>query len=329
MIEKKFVDDEQYGVLQKMSADLARAGRVKVETDAATFLETTGFGTATLNRTVDETLFHAAHVLASSSATYSNKMTGKLGYENLRTAIKTMKKMPNEAGAPIVAIPNMLVVPVDLEDTAKEILKTMKKPGSNENDINTIENIEILVEPYFSTTTGWFLLDTRLHQLNWFWRIRPFFDKEQDFDSLVYKWMGYMRYSFGASDWRGIIGSDGSGAADVTYFDMIKNISEKSTAIATSADTIADNTVKADPIAVAILGGNQTLVLEATLQLHALVFPASADQSIVWTSATPAVATISSTGLVTAVTAGTSVIRAASAEDATKYAEITITASVD
>ena len=40
LVERKFADDEMYGVIEKMPKDLARAGRYKVETDAAGLLNT-------------------------------------------------------------------------------------------------------------------------------------------------------------------------------------------------------------------------------------------------------------------------------------------------
>ena len=57
--------------------------------------------------------------------------------------------------------------------------------------------------------TAWFVMDSTRHELNFFWRVRPEFKREEDFDTLVAKYRGYMRYSYGYSDWRGIVGSKG------------------------------------------------------------------------------------------------------------------------
>jgi hypothetical protein len=40
--------------------------------------------------------------------------------------------------------------------------------------------------------------------LLWFDRIKPEFYKDSEFDTLVAKFAGYMRYSYGWSDWRWI-----------------------------------------------------------------------------------------------------------------------------
>ena len=60
--------------------------------------------------------------------------------------------------------------------------------------------------------TAWFLQDGSRHELNFFWRVRPEFKWDEEFDTFVAKYRGYMRYSFGVSDWRGLIGSTGATA---------------------------------------------------------------------------------------------------------------------
>ena len=53
------------------------------------------------------------------------------------------------------------------------------------------------------------LVLTRWNELNFFWRVKPEFKNEEDFDTFVSKYRGYMRYSLGFSDWRGMVGSTG------------------------------------------------------------------------------------------------------------------------
>ncbi|PZR23434.1 MAG: hypothetical protein DI539_03160 [Flavobacterium psychrophilum] len=67
---------------------------------------------------------------------------------------------------------------------------------------------------------------------------------------------------------------------------------------------------------------------EGTLQLTATILPANASQNVVWSITQGSdLATISQTGLITAASNGTITVRAASAQDATVYGEITITLS--
>lgn len=71
--------------------------------------------------------------------------------------------------------------------------------------------------------------------------------------------------------------------------------------------------------------GAASIAVAATRQLTATVAPAGANQAVTWTSATPSVATVNSSGLVTGVAAGTSVITATSVADGTKTSTSTIT----
>ncbi|MCL1874935.1 MAG: Ig-like domain-containing protein [Synergistaceae bacterium] len=76
-----------------------------------------------------------------------------------------------------------------------------------------------------------------------------------------------------------------------------------------------------DPIsAVAVTPKTETLNTSSktTVQLTAVVTPSTADQSVTWTSGNSAVATVSATGLVTAVSDGTAVITATASDGVTK-----------
>lgn len=76
---------------------------------------------------------------------------------------------------------------------------------------------------------------------------------------------------------------------------------------------------------VTVAPGTASIAVAATRQLTATVAPAGANQAVTWTSATPSVATVNSSGLVTGVAAGTSVITATSVADGTKTSTATIT----
>jgi uncharacterized protein YjdB len=68
-----------------------------------------------------------------------------------------------------------------------------------------------------------------------------------------------------------------------------------------------------------------TLAAQATETLSATVAPTQAEQGVTWSSSDTNVATVSTEGLVTAIAAGTAVIKAASTANSEKYAECTVT----
>jgi hypothetical protein len=104
--------------------------------------------------------------------------------------------------------------PIDLEKTATEIIGSEKRQGTADNDMNFNRNKYKIVDwIYLTSTTAWFLLDSSVKELNWFWRRRPVFKADEIFDTEFAVYKSTMRLSRGWSDWRGVWGSQGDGAA--------------------------------------------------------------------------------------------------------------------
>lgn len=211
MIGRELYDDEKYRQINKFPAAMARAGRQFVEKEAASLVNK-GF---TTNIYDGKKLFATDHPLVNSSNTGCNLATGALNDANLKDAMQMMREQVDEAGNLIQAKATTLVVPPALEHTAKAILHSTQLSGSVLNDVNTVKGAldlvvwDFLGENVGGSDTAWFLMDKNLHELNFFWRIKPEFKHAEDFDTFVAKYRGYMRFSYGVSDWRGIVGSTG------------------------------------------------------------------------------------------------------------------------
>lgn len=215
MITREMFDDDQYRQIEKMPKAMARSGRGKVEKDAMLPL-IQGFD-ATKPIYDGQPLFSNAHPLLDAPGVGKNLATGVLNDENLKKAIQLFREVPDEAGLLAQFKATKLIIPPALEDTAIRLLKSAQITGGNLNDTNKFLNsygIEIVVMDYLGEAGGgsdthWFLQDGSRHELNFFWRVRPEFKWEESFDNFVAKYRGYMRYSFGVSDWRGLVGSTG------------------------------------------------------------------------------------------------------------------------
>jgi phage major head subunit gpT-like protein len=213
MVTREMYEDEQYRQMNKLPQAMARAGRAKVEKDAMNPL-LNGF---TVNGYDGVPLFSDAHPLLDSDKLGNNLATGALTDENLKKALKIMRETVDEAGNLIQLKATRLIIPPALEDTAIRILGSDRISGTELNDTNSFlknHGIEIVVLDYLSEAAGgsdthWFLQDASRHELNFFWRVKPEFKWEEVFDNFVQKYRGYMRYSYGYSDWRGLIGSTG------------------------------------------------------------------------------------------------------------------------
>ena len=214
MVERELADDEQYRQIMKMPAAMARSGRAKVEKDAITVL-TNGFDG--INHAIydGKALFANDHPLLDSANTCSNLVTGALTDTNLKIAMQCMRETVDEAGNLVQFIPDTLVVPPSKEFEARVILESANLAGTDLNDKNVIQGrMNVVVMDYLGEAAGgndnaWFIMDSKRKELNFFWRIKPEFKWEEDFDTFVAKYRGYMRYSYGISDWRGVVGSAG------------------------------------------------------------------------------------------------------------------------
>ena len=215
MVTREMYDDEQYRQMEKLPKAMARSGRAKVEKDAMIPLKN---GFDILKPIYDgKPLFALDHPLLDAAGTGKNLMTGALTDANLKKALQMMRETLDEAGNLVQFKATKLIIPPALEDTAIRLLKSSEISGTELNDTNKFLNgygIEICVLDYLSAAAGgsdtqWFLQDGSRHELNFFWRTKPEFKWEEDFDTFVSKYRGYMRYSMGVSDFRGIIGSQG------------------------------------------------------------------------------------------------------------------------
>ena len=216
MISREMYDDDQYRQIEKMPKAMARSGRAKVEKDAMIPL-LNGFNKLTQPIYDGEALFSNTHPLLDTVGVGNNLATGALNDVNLKLALKVMRETVDEVGGLVQFKATKLIIPPALEDTAIRLLKSGQIAGGELNDTNKFLNgygIEVVVMDYLSASAGgsdthWFLQDGSKHELNFFWRVRPEFKWEEDFDTFISKYRGYMRYSFGVSDWRGVLGSEG------------------------------------------------------------------------------------------------------------------------
>jgi hypothetical protein len=103
------------------------------------------------------------------------------------------------------------VVPADLEFTAMVLLQSAGQAGTPNNDTNVIKNrVKLAVLSYLTDSNAWFLRDRNIADFNFFWRVKPEFKSTENFDNMVAKYRGYLRFSCGYSDFRGWVGNPGT-----------------------------------------------------------------------------------------------------------------------
>ena len=93
-----------------------------------------------------------------------------------------------------------------------------------------------------------------------------------------------------------------------------------------SADSLGDTFAPVDRVSSVNMAPTARTLVGSTVQLSALILPWNvSDDTLIWSSGNPAVATVDANGLVTGVSEGTAVITAASKLDSSKKASCTVT----
>lgn len=205
--ERKWIDDEQYQLGDKIAKSIGRGGKILVEQTAATVLDN-GF---TVNGYDTVPLFSDSHPIpkpVSSGQVGDNLLTSApLSEANMRLALLLLEHQPAPEGFEIKAKGSRAVVPTDLQFTCAAILTSNLKPGTDYNDKNVLQSIvSMFVYDWLVSQTNWFVQDESLNELTFYWRVKPEFERDKEFDTWAYKYKGYLRFSCGYSNWRGWVG---------------------------------------------------------------------------------------------------------------------------
>lgn len=212
-VSEELVEDDRYNVINKKPAALARSCRRTAEYLAAQVFNN-GFSSGTGGDA--HYLFSVDHPRADGGTAQSNANGDgvTLTETNLNTGLLAMRGQLDDKGMKIGVKADTLLVPPDLEKTAQILTNSQLRPGTADNDFNYYQGLlKVISWDWISTSTYWFLIDSNVHQLEWFWRIRPEFKQDNSFDTGMALFKARMRCSQGWSDWRGVWGSKGDSSS--------------------------------------------------------------------------------------------------------------------
>jgi len=207
-VTKELYEDDQYNIINRMPKALASATVRTVETISADIFDnafTSGTGGD------GSYLCAADHTPVNGGTDQDNSETHGLTETYLETALVAMRGTLDDKGQHILVQPDTLLVPKELEKEAIVLLQSTGRTSTNYNEINPYQGrLNLLVWDYLDSTQAWFVLDSGLHQLNFFWRVRPEFAQDESFDTDAALYKVRCRFSVGFSDWRGVWGSTGT-----------------------------------------------------------------------------------------------------------------------
>lgn len=207
IIPRKSFDDDQSGQIQRNISMMGYRAIMTAERRAARVFND-GF---TVSNGIDgKPLFDDAHILKKSASTGDNKATTSLTADNFAAAMTMIKTQKDENNLEILVNPTILLVPPALESAARIITQSQLKPGTANNDINIYQGaLNVIVNPFLSSATAWFLIDKELAELWFYWRVKPETAQAVGPDLASIKVAGYARMCAGFADWRGVWGSTG------------------------------------------------------------------------------------------------------------------------
>jgi len=209
-IERRLVEDDQYNIIQQRPRGLALSATRTREKHAASVFNNAFSSSYTGGDSVS--LCNASHPYSPVNAsTHGNAGSTALSTTSLESTRQLMRAFVDDRGEMVTVNPDTILVPPELEETAYIATRTPQEVGTANNDLNfqRSQGWKVIVWDYLTDANNWFMIDSMMAKmyLKWFDRVPLEFAADPTSDyNLVARYRGYMRYSYGWSDWRWLYG---------------------------------------------------------------------------------------------------------------------------
>ena len=184
--------------------------------NVAAFLYNNAF-TTTYYSTADGVAVCSTAHLNATGGTFSNAFAtpADLSEAALEDACIQAMGFANDRGGLISIMPQSLHVSRQEWFNANRILQSVLQADAATNSINVLKATNafpkgIKMNHYFTGSKPWFVRTNCPQGMTMFWRDRPVFAQDNDFDTKNAKSATYMRFSVGLTDPRAIIGVNAS-----------------------------------------------------------------------------------------------------------------------
>lgn len=196
-IDADLLDDEKYGQVIQKARGLGQAvarfiGKTVTEKLVA------GFSTACYD---GQYFFSSTH--NESGSNQSNTNTSALDATSLKAAMTAFYKTTDDKGNRMGLRPDTIVIPPDLEWTAKTLINGTVVTGTADAPaLNTLKGIlNIIVDPNLTDTNNWYLMRLSDSPRPLIWQNRmnpqlmgPYYDEEKDGWKFMLKFRGAVGY---------------------------------------------------------------------------------------------------------------------------------------
>ena len=136
--------NDDLGVFRNIGRDLALAAQTTVSDFVMGFIRD------------NPVIYDGQHLFHSD---HSNVGSAALSEPSLTAAVTAMRQQTSEKGNPLIIQPGFLIVPPELEFTAKKLISSTLVPGSSYNDLNILKSmVQVIVEPLLTDPNNWYLV---------------------------------------------------------------------------------------------------------------------------------------------------------------------------
>ncbi|MDF1763446.1 MAG: hypothetical protein P1U57_08565 [Oleibacter sp.] len=211
-ITEEAEEDGQYGsIASRYTKALARSMASTKEIKAANILNTA----TTVNGGDGAPLLSAAHPTQAGNQSNILATPADLSEVSLEAILIQIADMKDDRGLRVAAQGTKLVIPTAYTFVAERLLESQLRTGTADNDINAIRQGGYLPQGYhimrrLTDSDQWFVQTDIPDGLKMFQRSPMKKGMEGDFETGNVRYKVRERYSFGATDWRGIFGSQGA-----------------------------------------------------------------------------------------------------------------------
>lgn len=199
------VFDDLMGALAKSAIDRYNLVAYSVLTNSFSTSDTT------YQTYQGEVLFTDTHSRLDGG-TWSNASTTGLSYLGFQEARTELKRTVDERGHFMADVnPRTIITSPEQEWIAETIVNSTGRPGTADNDINTLrgKGYKIVTSPYITNTTAWFLWDKDAVEISMRLGDDPFFTADYDIRSMDRVGTAYCSFALRVFDSKGAWGSTG------------------------------------------------------------------------------------------------------------------------
>lgn len=214
--ERKFIDDNKYGVLRNQGTALGRAlVRTKAKYKARPFVNAFSSAYDFLQSEEGLSLCNSSHTTKSGTSTasgFDNAGTSSMTKTTVAATWLAMRQFRDQDSERIEMDDSFaLIVPDTLGDTAEEIVGTEKGLNTAEGTVNPQKgryNVERYMRLDDYSTSNWYMVNWTLMKkyLIWINHTDADYNNTVDFDTFALKHSMYSRWGNGTLDWRFIYG---------------------------------------------------------------------------------------------------------------------------